>query len=189
MSKKRKLRFKEIKGFPGYFVGTDGSVWTARARINKPKRCGWYPSSGSKWRLLSQGRNTSGYYRVTLRCGRKKAAENVHRLVLLAFRGMPPSGHEGAHEDGNQLNNKLDNLIWKTPAENNVDRIRDGRGRGENNHKSKLTEEMVKAIRNAKLSGERYCNIARRLGLNTGTVWKVANGWSWKHVPMCGDQS
>jgi hypothetical protein len=50
----------------------------------------------------------------------------VHRLVLEAFVGLCPVGHEGAHLNGNRTDNRRANLAWKTPRENAADRERHG---------------------------------------------------------------
>ena len=49
----------------------------------------------------------------------------VHALMLESFVGPPPEGMEGCHNDGNGLNNRLDNLRWGTPKSNGEDRVRD----------------------------------------------------------------
>lgn len=50
-----------------------------------------------------------GYRRVSL--SRPEGTMRVDRLVLLAFAG-PPNRTEVDHEDGNSLNDRLDNLQW-----------------------------------------------------------------------------
>jgi hypothetical protein len=51
---------------------------------------------------------------------------SVHRLVLLAFSGHCPPGKEGLHWDDDPTNNRLENLRWGTPGENQQDCIRNG---------------------------------------------------------------
>lgn len=46
----------------------------------------------------------------------------AHRLVALAFHGLPPEGHECAHKDGSKDNNHVDNVTWKTHSNNQLDR-------------------------------------------------------------------
>lgn len=50
----------------------------------------------------------------------------VHHLVLEAFVGPMPEGHEGCHRDGDRTNNHLGNLYWGTRAENVRDAIEHG---------------------------------------------------------------
>ena len=95
---------------PRYWVGENGTLW-------RPRK--------GRLRRLKQQTNPDGYRRVTLHCGnRKRVSRYVHRLVLLAFVGPCPEGKEACHNDGNQRNNRLDNLRWDTPKANAADRIR-----------------------------------------------------------------
>jgi hypothetical protein len=50
----------------------------------------------------------------------------VHVLVAAAFLGPCPDGQEVRHLDGDKLNNCLDNLIYGTRSENNLDTVRHG---------------------------------------------------------------
>lgn len=50
----------------------------------------------------------------------------VHRLVMLAFVGERPKDMEICHNDGNSLNNHLDNLRYDTSSNNNWDMIEHG---------------------------------------------------------------
>ena len=75
-------------------------------------------------RILTPYPNHKGYLEVRLTTGHKKSRLlKVHRLVLEAFVGPCPLDHEGAHLDGSKTNNELSNLQWKTPAQNQADRI------------------------------------------------------------------
>lgn len=46
----------------------------------------------------------------------------VHRLVLETFVGKCPPGMQGDHINRNRTDNRLENLRWVTPAENNRNR-------------------------------------------------------------------
>jgi hypothetical protein len=68
----------------------------------------------------------SGYLYVNLKRVGSQSQRAVHRLVLEAFVGPCPPGMEGCHNDGDQLNNRLDNLRWDTPSNNKLDSVRHG---------------------------------------------------------------
>ena len=70
---------------------------------------------------LKQSRSGS-YVRLTLRVNGKAKSFSVHQLVLLAFVGPCPEGHESAHLNGNGTDNRLENLAYKTHLENEADK-------------------------------------------------------------------
>lgn len=77
--------------------------------------------------VLKSTPNYAGYHVVTLRSEEgHKAQHRLHCLILAAFRGPRPIGHQGAHEDDDKDNNRLSNLAWKPPGENYHDRDRNG---------------------------------------------------------------
>jgi hypothetical protein len=53
---------------------------------------------------------------------------DIHVLVALAFIGPRPTGEYVRHLDDNPRNNCLENLAYGTPAENQADMARNGRG-------------------------------------------------------------
>lgn len=90
---------------------------------------GWPDFEVSDWgrvrKIVPQHPDSDGYPQVTLRSkGRPAARIRVHRLVLAAFKGECPPGHEGLHGDDVKHNNDLTNLRWGTRRENLADRRR-----------------------------------------------------------------
>ncbi len=68
-----------------------------------------------------------GYLSANLNKQGKSQRFGIHRLVLLAFVGPCPDSMECRHfPDRDRSNNKLENLQWGTPKENQHDRIEHG---------------------------------------------------------------
>lgn len=42
----------------------------------------------------------------------------IHNLVLTAFGGARPAGHQCNHKNGDKFDNRIENLEWMTPSEN-----------------------------------------------------------------------
>jgi hypothetical protein len=70
------------------------------------------------------------YLTITLWRDGKEHRKSAHRLVLEAFVGPCPPGHECAHGDGNPGNPRLTNLRWATPTENHADKKLHGTDNG-----------------------------------------------------------
>lgn len=66
-------------------------------------------------RILKPWIAGEGYLYVDLG---KSLKMGVNRAVAMAFHGMPEDGMEAAHLDGIKANNRQDNLVWATHAEN-----------------------------------------------------------------------
>src|SRR5688500_13903704 len=97
------VEYRDIEGFPGYRVGSDGTVW-----------CCWITCrSGRKmtdrWKQLRPGTHQKGYLYVNLtRVGEAYKSCRVHRLVLAAFVGPCPEGMECRHLNGIKTDCRLD---------------------------------------------------------------------------------
>lgn len=75
----------------------------------------------------------AGYHMVGLKAkGQPSKTFQVHRLVLDAFIGLRPDGLVSCHNNGNPADNRLVNLRYDTPHENNMDKIRHGRDHNTN---------------------------------------------------------
>jgi hypothetical protein len=118
-------------------------------------------------------------------CIRKTPLNKVSRysLVAAAFIGPRPPGKEVAHRDGDPTNARLENLRYATPKENDADKIMHGtRPRGMRNGRAKFTDEQIREIRRARLSGEKYATIAERYNVAEATPRKIASRKRWNHV-------
>ena len=99
----------------------------------------------------------------------------VHRLVLRAFVGECPDGHECLHGDDDSFNNHLSNLRWGTPKENHSTVNR----KGENQGGHKITEADVIEMRQ---SSESHKEVAERLGITSSHVCQIRLGKAWSHL-------
>jgi hypothetical protein len=66
------------------------------------------------------------YLSVTLYDGALVDTHPVHRLVAMAFHGLPEPGQVVRHLDGDSQHNASSNLAWGTQAENVADAMRHG---------------------------------------------------------------
>lgn len=95
-------------------------------------------SSQGRVRRIAGGRGSRSrgrFKKITVSGGRAITSLNrpgkqqnilVHREMLRSFVGEPREGQEACHNDGNSLNNVIENLRWDTPSGNANDRMRDG---------------------------------------------------------------
>lgn len=87
-----KVEYRGVPGWPGYHVGSDGSVWSSRE---------WHGSA--EWRQLRPALR-NGYLSVRLYSSHSERVHaKVHVLVLLAFTGPRPDGMQACHNNGNRL--------------------------------------------------------------------------------------
>ena len=136
-------------------------------------------------RIQSPSAKVNGHRGVSLNRNNTKTEIYLHRLVLMAFVGPPPSPkHEGAHWDGNPDNNRVENLRWATSKENKDDIARHGRRiQGERHYAAKMTPDTVRELRALYATGEYTCSqLAERYGLHRVSVQDIVNRTNWKHV-------
>jgi hypothetical protein len=104
-------------------------------------------------------------------------------LVLETFVGPCPEGMQCAHLNGDPSDNRLVNLAWVTPTENQWHRVVHGTAlRGEQNGFAKLTEADVKEIRARWARGDRVTVMAKEYGVERTAIDDVVHRTTWRHV-------
>jgi protein gp37 len=156
--------FRSIDGFPGYFVSSYGHVYSDRRGDRRRLK----PDAGKQ-----------GHLRVPLfRDGGPRHGERmlVHRLVLVAFDGLPPSkDSQGRHLDGNPSNNAIGNLTWGGQSENWEDSKRHGSFR----RYCKLTKAQVVEIKLRGGNGESAYSIAKDFPVSDTQIRNILKGDQW----------
>jgi len=162
-------------GFPAYEISECGDV-------RRSQHAHGYPAG----LLLKPKCNQFGYLSVCLyRDGHRREAF-VHRWVALAFHGPQPTpSHEVAHGDGNKKNNHWCNLRWATRSENCRQKREHGSLpdiKGEKHPQSRLTEDLVLAMRERRGQRALYREISQEFGVPKITVYEAVPGKTWGYI-------
>jgi len=170
--------WRDIPGFVGFYQAS------SEGRIRSVVRL--WPDlvlSGVRIpkKVLSPGKGYAGRLGVILCVNNVTQRFQVHRLVLMAFKGVPAEDLDGLHNDGNHLNNRPENLRWGTHTDNMRDKkVHGTEVLGHAKWNSKLTEEQVLAIRSDNRPGR---VIGKEYGVSQVTVIFIKKRKTWKHLP------
>jgi hypothetical protein len=178
------VEYRDVPGFPGYRVGDDGTVWSCWEKRTRPGRRGLFSVATDRWHPHSGYIDHRGYRITTIRhADGERRTVKFCRLVLLAFCGEPPPGHECCHENGDHADDRLENLRWGTHASNMADMRRHGRQVcGERCGNAKLTNESVLAIRALRQAGWTVTALARIFHTGHPQIVNVCNRKTWTHI-------
>lgn len=167
----------DIEGYENHYqISNFGDIKSCNRKILKNNG----RTHSTKERILKSRFNKAGYKIISLVKFGKMKTYLVHRLVAQMFIGKCPVNKQVAHNDGNKLNNFCDNLRYATIQENTKDRIEHGTiVKGEKVKNSKLTEDIVKKIRNE--IGTQF-EIANKYGINQTNVGFILRRVTWKHI-------
>ena len=157
------VEYRPIDNYPGYRVGSDGSVWTCKKKITGN---GKYILA-TTWHRM-RGRKIKDYPRVTLSHDGQKTDIFIHLLVLRAFIGPCPTGMEACHANDIKTDNRVVNLRWDTPQNNWIDRKQnghDGSQWGETSHFARLTNVEVADLRTLAAQGISWAILAERYNI------------------------
>ncbi len=126
--------------------------------------------------------------------------EDAHRVSWRLANGPIPEGLGVLHRCDNPECVNPQHLFLGTPGDNARDRVQKGRNadikgdrnpsrihrlsmpRGEGHTSAKLTEQQVRAIRNAAASGTSCCELGRQYGLNNASIGRIVRRITWRHV-------
>lgn len=172
-----KIIWIDIDGYEGHYqISNFGKIKSCNRNILKSNG----RNHSTKERILKTRFIKSGYEIVTLVKFKEFKSYLVHRLVAQAFIGQCPPNKQVAHNDGNKLNNFSENLRYATIQENANDRIKHGTvPRGEKSKNSKLTESIVKKIRNENGTQSQIANKYKISQTNVGCILRRV---TWSHI-------
>ena len=169
-----------------FFVAANGSVYSTRSS-----------HSDGLLRQIKGSPDDKGYLRVKLTENGKPCFIGIHRLICEAFNGPSPGPHKPhvCHRNDIKDDNRAENLYWGSDLDNKQDAIRNGRTIpmeqvrhkratqvGENAVCVKLTEEIVRQIRQRNGNGEKYAALAREFGTHPNTIRLICLRQTWTHV-------
>lgn len=169
--------WKPIPDWEGFYEISDrGEVRSVDRRVT----CGYGFDRIIKSQYIRQVKGQKGYMLVKLSRAGEYRQFLVHQLVLKAFVGPRPEGQVCRHLNGNQTDNRLENLAWGTEKENGADKAKHGTGKGERHGRSRLTAFQAFMLRELPASisnGE----IGRQFGVTGASISNLRRGvnWSW----------
>lgn len=166
-------RWADIPGYEGsYQVSDQGRVRSVdRVQGAKNPRTNRRHTRTYRGKLLRSATTPCGECVVL---GRGSGTRYIHVLVALAFIGPRPPKHDVCHANGDNTDNRVENLRYGTRSENNEDMVRHG--------KRWLPVSTVHEIRRRVAAGERQADVGRALGVKHGTVSDIINGRSYSCV-------
>ncbi len=173
------LRLVPVLNFSGYRARSDGFILSLRR--------GGAIATNTVWRVLTpiirDNKKRTGYRCVTLFKNGVRHQLRISRLMLESFIGPCPNGMEASHENGNSLDDRIENLAWKTHPENEADKSRHGTLlMGEECYLSTHCDQDVSILWEMVSQGYSGRQIANTLGTTPNWVNMVYRGRIWKHL-------
>lgn len=172
--------WKPIPGYDGYEASSHGRI---RRVAPRPP---WHASRSPFLKGSVHDTGTGpGYRRYTLSSGGRSVTTSGHRLVALAFHGVPPEGRPcAAHLDGDRLNNAASNIVWASYSENENHKVLQGvKDCGVMKKAAKLNDEAVVHIRKLFATGTTCQALGDMYSVTPTTAYRAAVRMSWRHVP------
>lgn len=183
--------FKAINEFPDYEISNLGRVRT-RSRMVRYTHA---KTNNEHWRVTEKRflkiyeNKRTGYKFCQLYLNKKMYNRTIHRLVANEFVLNPLHLEYVNHKDGNKHNNAYENLEWCTNEYNHEHATVNGlKAKGESIKSSKLTSEMVHAIKYFLSRGISHSELAVAFKVSRPTISLIAEGKSWKHIILTGEE-
>ena len=155
-----------IKNTKDYYITPEGRVFRGDRELRKNKQ-------------------HRGYVSATIRYldGTRKL-KLVHRLVAEAFIPNPENKPFVNHKNLIKSDNRIENLEWATPAENNRHAHENGAFRVVNgqHHHAVFSDELIHTICRMIQEGRRTVDIVRKMNVPKYLVHDIRTKRIWKHI-------
>ena len=184
----------EFKLYEGYGADEEGNIYCRRSwrpiHNERGVITGQTIFLSDKWRKLKNSKykiNKNGnrqYSQVSLSINSVVQTKKVHKLIALAFIPNPNNFSFVCHKDGNPDNNKVENLYWGTPKQNQADRIKHGTMcYGEQNSLAKLNNNTVIILRKIYATNKfSKTDLAEIAGVSLSSLSKMLTFQTWTHL-------
>jgi hypothetical protein len=177
-----KETWKSIKDFPIYEISSKGRVKSLSRIVKRGTSYVLIPD-----KILSLSKSKFGYMRVQLFYGKKKAKFcAVHRLVAIAFVPNPENKPHVNHKSCIKTDNRVENLEWVTPVENQQHALEHGRYRpplGEESNRSKLKETDIAEIKRLREKEQLTTReLGERFNVSQAQASRIISGKTWRHL-------
>ncbi len=132
--------------------------------------------------------NEDGYCRLGLSLNGHSKTFLLHRLVAINFIPNLSKLPHINHIDGNKENNHYSNLEWCTASENIIHAYKLGlidnksKNIGSKNGKSKLTEDIVRLIKQKIKNGSKLTPLTKEFNISFTVISEIKRGIKWAHV-------
>ena len=126
----------------------------------------------------SHALGTDGYPKFK----RNKKTIRLNRFIYKECFGNIPENQVVRHTCDNPSCINPEHLIKGTYQENSTDMVfRNRQAKGTKNGRSVLKDEDVRNIR-LDLKRQKISVVAKKYGVSRATIWRIYNGFSWRHV-------
>lgn len=170
--------WQKIPGWEGIYEASEtGMIRSVPRWIFQGNQWGQQMRCWRKLVVLRQSPNSRGYLTVGLsRNGRTNSGQAVHRLIALTFLGPCPEGLQVCHNNGDQTDNRIENLRYDTPSENIRDALRHGTFRsGTKHHKYRMDIDEAAVLR-LRDEGWTYEQLAGEFRVGEATIGRILKG-------------
>jgi len=135
--------------------------------------------------ILVGGIKRNGYRQYVFRSNMKHSYHLAQKLVLEAFVGPRPPGNQCRHLNGIKTDNRLSNLSYGTPKENQHDRRAHGTWiSGSSVKTAKLTDDDVASISSRyRFRKVTYSMLAAEYDVCKCTIANIMQGRTWSDLP------
>jgi hypothetical protein len=171
--------WNDIPGYESlYQVSNLGRVRSLDRRIKSR----WPVGRSIKGRVIIQGIDMAGYYWFRLSKDGAVSMLHTHNAVMQTFVGQRPYNHDIHHINGDNKDNRLENLCYMLESEH-IRTIHPNPPKGEKSPNAKVTENDVRTMRKLYEAGTHAKRqIARMYGLSQKSARNIIERKSWKHV-------